>query len=151
MKDTVILDLDGTLADVSYCRRHIVRSHPEFPGKRDFDRFHEEALLAPVIEEIVEMAHLFSRDCWIIIVTARKEMRRTDTEGWLKRHGIPWDLLFMRGDKDHRAPEDVKREILNDIRNKGFNPVVAVDDSPKIIEMFKEEGLKTILVPGWMD
>jgi hypothetical protein len=47
----------------------------------------------------------------------------------------------MRKDKDYRPDTKVKAEMLETLRNQGFNPVMAFDDRPSVIRMWKEHGL----------
>ena len=45
--DAVILDMDGTLADVTAIRHHVILGHPGNRGYKDFDKFHKASVLVP--------------------------------------------------------------------------------------------------------
>ena len=50
-------------------------------------------------------------------------------------------MLCMREDKDFREDTKVKADMLETLRNQGFNPVMAFDDRPSVIRMWREKGL----------
>lgn len=60
----------------------------------------------------------------IIVVTARPEAYRLDTEWWLRRHAIPYHTLRMRGQGDNRSDPELRSEQAQDAR-------VLFDDKPE--------------------
>ena len=145
MRRAALFDMDGTLADVSGIR-HYVRG----PRKsKDFDSFHALSVDCPPHQWVVEMARGFSNQgIDVVIVTARKAKWRGPTAWFLAQNDVPSAALFMRADKDGRPDVEVKRDILAAIR-RTWVPVVAVDDNPSVIALWKSEGIPTIIVPGW--
>lgn len=141
----IIVDMDGTLADVSGIR-HFVRTRP-----KDFDTFHAESVNVPPHAEVVRLvrqAKAFGLD--VLVVTARRAQWRHQTAWFLALHDIPSDALVMRGDRDMRPDVQVKRDMLATIR-QAWTPVLAVDDNPKVVELWEECGIPTVVVPGWED
>lgn len=144
--DAVIIDMDGTLADVSSIRHH-VRQHP-----KDFDAFHAASVDVPTnINAVLIARAAHRRGVDVLIVTARRERWRHHTAWFLALHGIPSDALIMRGDKDGRSDVEVKRDMLNSIIRKAWTPVLAVDDNPSVIALWESEGIPTVVIPGWED
>ena len=47
----------------------------------------------------------------------------------------------MRAAGDYRADDIVKRELLATIRADGFEPVIAIDNRQRVVDMWREEGL----------
>lgn len=145
--DAVIIDVDGTLADVSGIR-HLVRD----PRNKNFDKFHEESVNCPPHDWVVEMARAaHDEGKAVIIVTARKHKWRHVTAWFLALNDIPSDMLIMRHNDDQRKDYFVKKDILASIRAQGFNVVHAVDDNPNIIQLWNEENIPCTIVPGWED
>jgi hypothetical protein len=145
MRDAVIIDMDGTLADVSGIR-HFVRG----PVK-DFDSFHGESVNVPPHLDVVALARDAHADgLAVLIVTARKHRWRHHTAWFLAMHGVPSDALFMRHDSDNRPDVAVKRDILTRIR-RSWKPVHAVDDNPAVVGLWVAEGIPVTVVPGWSD
>lgn len=141
--DAVLIDCDGTLADVRSIR-HYVAQRP-----KAFDKFHAESVNVPVHQQAVDIAReAHAAGQVVIIVTARRHRWRHVTAWFLAMHNIPSDVLIMRADDDHRPDVEVKRDILAQIRTR-WNPVLAVDDNPKVAAMWSEEGIPVIMIPGW--
>jgi phosphoglycolate phosphatase-like HAD superfamily hydrolase len=151
-RDAIILDMDGTLADVSSIRHHL-RKYDATKRRivKHFNKFHERSVDVPAHSHVVnaaQVAHILGLD--ILIVTARKHMWRHQTAWWLAMHGVPSDALFMRGNLDNRPDYEVKKDMLDTIR-KQWNVIHAFDDNPSIIKLWTEEGISTTIVDGWED
>lgn len=141
----IIVDVDGTLVDVTSVRHHVLNR------PKDFDAFHREAETCPPIDSIADLvAHLAGARFDIIIVTARMRRWEASTTGWLLKHSIPCDELHMRADGDYRPDYEIKREILADIRTR-HDVILAIDDNPAVVALWRSEGIPTIEVPGWAE
>lgn len=141
---TIIFDMDGTLCDVQAIR-HYVRG-----DNQNFDAFHKASLWCPPIPYVAEATRTYSFiKHHITIVTARDEKYRRVTEDWLVKHDIRHDALYMRVWGDQRKDRLVKADILHAMRLRGFEPVLAWDDNPHVIELWESEGIDVVEVPGW--
>lgn len=136
MRDAVIFDMDGTLCDVREVL-HFVEG-----DDRDFDAFHGAAIDCPPNPEVVEGVRR-AREAGkaIVIVTARSSKWRDYTIKWLDMHEIPYDALYMRIEADFRHDYLVKTDILKSIRKDGFEPSHAWDDAPKVIALWRDNGI----------
>lgn len=143
-----IFDMDGTLCDVSSLRHHVDRSHPDFSGRRRFDLFHGQSHLCPPDQRALDLYERYRPDHQILVVTARSAEWAMHTLVWLEDHGIDHDRLYMRERGDYRRDVEVKRDILAEIR-ESYEPVVAVDDNPAVIELWEAEGITTHVIAGW--
>lgn len=72
----------------------------------------------------------------IMIVTARPERFRKETEDWLRLHAIVYDVLRMRRNGDNRPDPELRREQV-------AGAVVLFDDKP---DNCKRCGLPCVLV-----
>ena len=143
----VIFDVDGTLADVTDLRRTWL---PSVEGKRDFQSFHAASVDAPVIPWVKDAAILsHSRGIAVIVVTGRTARWREHTAWWLALNDIPSDALYMRHVKDQRPDEQVKQEILDQIK-ASWSPIWAFDDNPSTIKVWRDAGIPVTVVPGWV-
>jgi hypothetical protein len=117
---------------------------------KNFDAFHAEAVNVPPHSHVVDMVNKAKNDGHaILVVTARRAAWRASTAFWLALHAIPSDALFMRNDKDHRPDYEVKQDILKKIQQT-WTVVHAVDDNPNVIRLWKENGIKTTTIEGWV-
>jgi len=137
----ILFDIDGTLSDVSH-RRHFIEN-----GNQDWVAFFAAIPEDDPIEPIVELARLLIRsgDKAVLLVTGRPERTRSDSVEWLRRHGVEIDFqsrLLMRKDGDGREDHVVKREMLDEIRNAGFEPVLVFDDRQSVVDMWRSQGIR---------
>lgn len=152
MTDAAIFDVDGTLVDVSSVRHYVNPNHPAFPGKKDWNRFHGESINCPPIPDTLELYEQAREDgLAILIVTARMRQWSLPTLLWLRDNGIEHDELYMRPQNDYRKDYIVKAEILQDIKRDGYRPVMAVDDNPNVIKLWKSHNIPTHVISGWED
>lgn len=147
LRQAVLFDVDGTLANVSAVVGEI--GHPFDPTPENLNRFHALAEHAPPHSWVVNFAHAVqSSTKGLVVLTARSERYRPQTERWLNRHDIHPDALHMRPNRDLRSDAEVKEDILRDIR-KRWDIVHALDDNPSIVALLHRLGIPTTVVPGW--
>lgn len=142
----IIFDMDGTLADVSH-RVHYL------DGEKDWNAFHGAMSEDRPFEAIAELARLMHKAAKaklgidaVLIVTARHNDPRYErmTRDWLDLHDIPCDKLYMRQDGDLRRDNVVKAEILERIIDDGYEPILAIDDRPEVVAMWRDHGITTL-------
>lgn len=152
-RQAVIVDMDGTLVDVSSIR-HYVRESLQPDGsysKRNFDDFHKASLFCPAIWKTVDLVmYYWERKLDILIVTARSDQYNQTTKDWLHKYAIPYNAMFMRKTGDYRPDVEVKRDILEEI-TETWNVVGAIDDNPSVVALWEEHRIPVTLVPGWED
>ena len=140
-----IFDVDGTLADVSEIRHHVIGRN------KNFNAFHEQSVDVPPIPHVVQMAHdakAAGHD--VIVVTARKAKYRPHTAMWLAQNNIPSDAMFMRANDDNRPDYEVKKDIYGKI-SKSWDVKHAVDDNPNVLRLWHEHNIPTTRVEGWQE
>lgn len=127
----VIFDLDGTLADLNGRSPYGETLRADCPNDL-------------CIESIAHIARLYAAksSVKIIVVSGRNEVATFETKDWLKKHGIVWDHLFMRKDRDYRPDEIVKEEIYREKIEPYYDVEIVFDDRPKVIRMWRNIGLK---------
>jgi hypothetical protein len=118
----LVVDIDGCLADFDGgFARWLSKAHPSLDpkvngpnlevAKQDFYASGGFLLLEPLDGAAASMAQAKQIGLKIAIITARQKRRHknveTDTIQWLKRHGIPYDLLVFDRDKAEAICEHV--------------------------------------------
>jgi len=141
----VIVDVDGTLVDVSGVR-HYVQDNPR---KKDFHHFHAGAELCPPIQTTLDLLKALRGTVNVLVVTSRKQQWEFQTRRWLRKHNIQYDHLYMRGNDDGRPDAHVKGDIYDTIRRE-YKVILAIDDNPSIVELWALHGIPTVVVPGWV-
>jgi predicted secreted acid phosphatase len=149
----VIVDMDGTLVNVSSIR-HYVREALLPDGsysKKNFDDFHKASLFCPAIWTTVDKVQWYWENRLdVLVVTARGREHEKTTRDWLYKYAVPYSKLFMRDIGDFLSDVDVKRDILAEIE-KTWRVVHAIDDNPNVIALWEEKGIPVTIVPGWED
>lgn len=143
----VIVDVDGTLADVSGIRHYVL----DDPRKKNFQQFHGAASFVspmPLVVETVQALHETGLAC--LVLTSRQEMWRYRLRVWLRKWEVPVDALGMRADADTRRDDDVKRDLYIRARRLGYDPVLAIDDNPIVVQLWRSLDIPTVVVPGWI-
>jgi len=146
MTEAIVVDMDGTLADVAGIRHYVT----DDLKNRDFEKFHGAASLVPPNRWVVDKVNEFGKaGAIVIVVTGRSERWRYRTVQWLRKWDVCFDFVFMRTNGDERPDVEVKRNILHAIRANGFHVQLAIDDNPSILALWNQEGIETLRVPGW--
>jgi len=139
-----IFDIDGTLADSS-ARQHFLDN-----GKKDWDGWFREMDKDPVHTDVMQfLDYALDQDIPVFICTGRDEGYRVVTEKWLDCNDIGYTKLFMRPAGDRRDDSVIKKEMLDDMRSKGYNPSLVFEDRDRVVKMWRENGIRCFQVaPG---
>lgn len=144
-KKWILCDIDGTIANLEH-RLPYVKDVEE----KDWKSFFADMKGDTLIESTHKILKQFYKDGnEIIFVTARPDNYRRVTEKWLVRNiEVPWYTIIMRKENDTREDSIIKQQILDTYFDKDDIKFV-IDDRPRVIRMWKENGLSVIDVgPG---
>ena len=146
MKNTIIFDLDGTLALID--KRREVSTKPN--GKLDWKKFFNPSNIK--LDEpnppVVKMAQLFAEQGFnIVIFSGRSNKTERATRSWLFTNRIPFQKLVMRDSiTDPFTPDNILKEDML-FRHIDINDVfLVVDDRNKVVDMWRGLGLTTFQV-----
>ena len=154
MKNTVIFDLDGTLALIEKRRIKAGKSADGKETKKmDWDVFHDPSnihLDEPNIP-VIKMAQLFAEDGFnIVIFSGRSDKTEHTTRSWLSRNRVPFHKLVMRPHKTMNfIPDEILKKDMLD-KHADINDIfMVVDDRQKVVDMWRDLGLTVFQVaPG---
>ena len=146
MKNTVIFDLDGTLALIDKRRDISTKSN----GKLDWDKFLDSSNIKLDVpnKPVVKLAQLFAQeDFTIIIFSGRTDKTKYSTRSWLSHNRVPFQKLVMRDSKiNHYTPDDILKKDMLD-KYADINDVfLVVDDRNKVVDMWRSLGLTVFQV-----
>jgi phosphoglycolate phosphatase-like HAD superfamily hydrolase len=133
MRPLAVFDLDGVLADV----RHRVH-HLDGP-QQDWRAFFAAAPDDPVHPEGAALVLEAAVECEIAYVTGRPEWCRSDTESWLRAHGLPDGTVAMRRNGDYRPARKAKLRLLRELA-AGRTVAVVVDDDLEVCAAYEQAG-----------
>ena len=171
MKNTIIFDLDGTLANIDARRLKAGKlKDGKVTDKIDWDVFFDPVNVLTLDKPnvpVIKMAQLFKADGFKIVIFSGRNDRSFDaTTQWLNDNDVPFDLLVMRPDKfkdkswpiadgnpataDMRfMPDDILKKKMLDTFVDIKDVFLVVDDRQKVVDMWRDLGLNTFQVaPG---
>lgn len=126
----IICDIDGTLA------------HMKDRSPFDWSRVDQDEV-DPIIKNLLDSLR---EDYVIILVSGRSEVCREETEKWLEKNNIPYDMLFMRPEGDIRKDSVIKREFFKKYIRYYYNIEFVLDDRNQVVDMWRSLGLKCLQV-----
>ena len=136
----VIFDIDGVLSDAAG-RQHFLES-----GRRDWASFFEACGDDPVIEEIARLLELLDQSLAVILLTGRPQRVQPQTQAWLTRYGLRWDLLVMRSRGDYAQVTEFKQSTVEHLRAHGFDLRLAFEDDPSNHAMYVAAGIPCVYI-----
>jgi FMN phosphatase YigB (HAD superfamily) len=137
--ETVIFDLDGTLAHIDVRRAKATK--PD--GKIDWDIFFAPEniqLDEPNLPVIKVLKALTDQYC-IVIFSGRDDISVNETIEWLASVGVYPDMIKMRRHGSYVPDDKLKKLWLDDLRKKEHNVICAFDDRDKVVKMWRDNGV----------
>lgn len=138
-----IFDVDGTLMNINHRRHHVtgeVKNWKEFKAMTAFDQPypHIHALAQKLSQSVTDT---------LFVVSGRNETEREVTEDQLRN--INYRELFMRPNDNFEPDHVFKKQILDYLRENGYEPDIVVDDRPQVVQMWRDEGIPVLDVGTW--
>ena len=147
-KTCIIVDLDGTIANTKH-RAHFLHDGP----KKDWESYFKACKEDTPNEHIIALCRvMYDGGARVIICSGRPNNYRLDTEWWFRDVAkLLYNRLLMRAVNDRRPDTVVKAEMLQKLRDEGFNVVLAIDDRPSVLKMWQDNGVPVLAVmdPTW--
>ena len=156
----IVFDIDGTLAN-NQERLHYLDEDP-----KNWEKYHAEVHKDKPIEPLCHLIRFLElspirQGCPILYMTGRPEATRTATIQWLFKHiyepmgvlksydlqgrarmkGMIDSVLYMRPNEDRRPDVEVKQMLLAALRSEGMEPLLAIEDRRRVVEMWRTEGI----------
>ena len=146
MKNTIIFDLDGTLALID--KRREVSTNPN--GRLDWDKFFDPSNIK--LDEpnppVIKTAQLFAEQGFnIVILSGRSNKTEVATRSWLSKNKVPFNKLIMRdSETNHFTPDWVLKKNMLDEQLDINDVFLVVDDRDRVVKLWRSLGLTTFQV-----
>jgi FMN phosphatase YigB (HAD superfamily) len=140
MEKAAIVDLDGTLVNVSSIR-HLVEGK-----KKNFEQFHARSAECPPNQVVVELTDYLSQNNFKIIIMSGRISRYLDLSiSWLQAHKVNFHEIYLRDNQDFRPDFEIKRDLFEFVRQ--YRVQVAIDDKPNLRKLWLELGIPLVINP----
>ena len=129
LPNCVLVDLDNTLA---------------YSFKRPWygEKAASEMILDKVNEQLKFILNAFNENVKVIIMSGRTVGDEANSSlAWLAQNRIYYDAAYFRNINDYCAGEVIKLENYNKYIKGKYNVLAAIDDDPKCVEMYQEQGI----------
>lgn len=131
-----IFDIDGTVADCSHRLHHIQKTPKDWPA------FFAACANDKPINHICDlMRDLACIGHQTIFLTGRSDECADQTRAWLDANDLPYARLYMRAAGDHRDDVIVKIELLSQLRDDGYEPIMVFEDRARVVKAWREAGI----------
>ena len=141
----VIFDIDGVVCDnhqenLQY-RRDLEERDIDWRDPLVWDEFHSPNFRSHA--GWVRLTEILYRVGYqVVFLTARNQKHRADTQTWLQREGARYEYMIM-WDPDSYDWHAFKRQVTEEIMQVS-DVLLAVDDHPRHVAMYRELGIPTI-------
>jgi hypothetical protein len=136
MKKAIIVDIDGTLADISHRVKYLEQTPKDW---KNFFQSMKEDKVNIWCKTLVQ--RFKATNISVLLVSGRPDNYFKETVDWLGMKGIYYDNIFMRKAVDYREDFIVKREIYDtEIKGK-YDVLFCIDDRNQVVNMWRANGL----------
>lgn len=143
---SVVFDMDGVLSNAANRQHYLTQREPDWVG------FFEACGDDELIEGTSHLMDVIDPSVVVVLMTARPLSVQPQTLAWLDRYNLSWDLLVMRPGSDYVQSRVFKRTGIYELREYGFDIQLTLEDDPRNVEMFREEGVPTLYIhSGYYD
>lgn len=132
----VVVDLDGTLTSAAWRADQFLAG-----GRKDWPGFFAGMGRDAPVRPLVDLIEWAATQTTVVLLTGRPDDHARVIRRWLADHGVPYDQLWMRSGGDRRPDTVIKREIYRRDIAPHLDVRLVIDDRPRVIEMWREEGL----------
>jgi hypothetical protein len=138
-----MVDLDNTVCDTRH-RIHLIRGQE----KPDWEAYSMACPDDEPIWWVINLVNQLYTTHTIVFMSGRSESAYDLTKKWLDDHGVDYDYVILRRERDHRSNGELKRaEVERWNRNDDHSPIVfAIDDHPGVAKDLCAIGIPTLTV-----
>lgn len=169
MKDTIICDLDGTIALDKHRNHFLHPAHKEgcrrIPPdplderdlksgctcgwKRDWDSYYDHCGSDEPNWPVITLLRRMSIDHKVLILTGRIERTREVTVCWLDRHGVPRENMHMRATEDRTQDDKMKIDWAKEYTGGPESVLFVLEDRQRVVDAWRAAGYTCFQVaPG---
>lgn len=156
MKNVIICDIDGTIADVRHRLHYIQNPDGTKKAKPDWDAFHAACVDDTPFLDVMQVAStLYQTGSALYFLSGRNDVVREQTVEWLQRHrfyrGHSYTDIIMRKAGDRRPDTIIKLEMMRELGLTPNDVLCIFDDRQCVVDMWRENGYRVMQVAAWKE
>jgi phosphoglycolate phosphatase-like HAD superfamily hydrolase len=141
MKPVILWDLDGTLFDCNHRLRHILGEKPDWRLFHQLTPFDRPLLPAVMMYKALLSYRYEGHFTQSFILTGRSDLYIGCTKDQLEQHALEYHALYMRPHGHEVSSAQLKSEFVDEIVAAGYTPVLAFEDEPRTVAMYRERDI----------
>lgn len=136
MKQIILCDLDGTLADCQHRIHHIIKT------PKDWASFFNDCDKDVPINHVIDLINAIDRKKYEVWITSgRSDECKSKTINWLNLNKVDFDYLIMRKSGDHTDDGFLKPSWLTDGTIPRERVAFAIDDRNRVVKAWRDNGI----------
>ncbi len=134
----VLYDLDSTMFNVEH-REHLAPAGTDREDVNNWIAYSKGCISDTVVEGVAQSARMYHEAGYRIhIVSGRNEEAREETILVMALNNVPWDEIRLHAASDLRHNGEYKSLYINELKGRGFEPVLMYEDHVSVCEMIEE-------------
>lgn len=130
-----LVDMEGTLSNSNHRKEY--QYHPE-----NHHEWHEGFVKDKPNHEVVQIVASMPWD--YMILSCKPEQYREAYHAWIEEYNIPDPLhIYMRPLGNHDTSPGLKQKWVQDLIDRGYKPVLAIDDRADVCGMYRNLRIPT--------
>lgn len=97
-------------------------------------------------EAVVRLLQILALTFPIFVVSGRNVEAVEETQEWMRRHNVPYTEIRLHSDSDLRHNAEYKLEYIQSLRDRGYEPVLMLEDHQAVADAVTAAGVPTLLV-----
>jgi len=147
MRNAILVDINGTLSDVSKVVHMIKGAEKDWVGF--FEAMNTDQV--KVNKMVKEFIKRFKPHYAIVLVSGAPDRYKEQTKSWLRRNGVLWDDMFFRPDWDKRRGFQFKKTLYEKRIKNLYRVKLALDDKADACKTWTDLGIQCWKLPSDMD
>jgi len=148
MRNAVVIDINGTLSDVSKVVHYIQGADKDWKG---FFGNMNKVPVNPMVKMFINALKAGNHGVLVVLVSGAPDIYERQTKEWLAKHGVKYDAIHFRPDWDKRRGYQFKKTLYEKKLKNLYRVKLVLDDKEDACRTWTSLGLQCWKLPSDMD
>jgi hypothetical protein len=142
-----IFDIEGCLANNQHRENLLPAKNLTGPAATHaWDKYYSGVTDDAMYRNVVMFCNsLVAKGLAVLLFTGIPRKFTKIVTNWLADNSVAYSKLLMRHNDDIRSNAEVKFDMLQTMQQQHYQPVLAVDDMPDVLDMFNKQNIRCFL------